>query len=456
MKKGLWVAAIIIVLIGTVATLLAPRLLGFSLWHLGHAVQVATHMNAKLACSARYISDFDEGRIIDDLASYSPAARLVNLQYQTAEKTVTADLYGLAPVKASFRPGIGCSLDFDGEQKLSDLQTTDIPANPDLPWPAGEQVNTISAPLQQQLDQMLAEDNQKGYQSRALLVVQDGKILAESYAQGVTSQTPLLGWSMAKSVTAMLLGRLQYQGAQLTEPGQLFAEWQQDERKELNLTHLLQMSSGLEFDETYAPGSAATHMLFTSPGAAAVAKQSSLQHPPGTHFSYSSGTTNLLSNLLSQQLGNQPQATQDFVYQQLFQPLAMSNSVFEMDAAGDLVGSSYLYASGRDWARLGWLMVNNGKANDQQLLPADWIKAASSPNSSNNEKAYGYQFWLNSGDAEKRWPTLPDDAYAMQGNREQSVMMIPSRRVVLVRLGWTKGDYPKEQNYLKLLELLPE
>ena len=213
------------------------------------------------------------------------------------------------------------------------------------------------------------------------------------------------------------------------------------------------MSSGLAFDETYAPGSDSTHMLFTADSAAAVALQSPLAYTPGTHFSYSSGTTNMLSHLLSQQLGA-PQQRLDYLYQQFFQPLGMTHSLFEMDASGDFIGSSYLYASGRDWARLGWLMLNNGEINGHRLLTPDWIAAATTPNNSDNEKAYGYQFWLNRGDAQLRWPGLPADAYAMRGNRAQTVMMVPSKNTVLVRLGWTKGEYPLQQNFAALLSAL--
>lgn len=118
------------------------------------------------------------------------------------------------------------------------------------------------------------------------------------------------------------------------------------------------------------------------------------------------------------------------------------------------VGSSYLYASARDWAKLGLLMLNEGKFNGEQLLPNDWVNKATSPNNSDNEKAYGFQFWLNNGDEHLRWPSLPEDAYAMMGNRKQSVMVIPSENTVLVRLGWTKGDYPMEQNYRAILDTL--
>jgi len=449
MKKILIAFVSLIVLV----IALSPSLLGFSVFHLGHAVEVSTSLSAKLACSSKFMTQLDDKQIVKDLSSYSPVANLVELNYDMSGKQVTANLYGMAQVTAQYRQGVGCSLISQLNSVMNNVQLSDLTVNDDE-WPKGNGVSTLAPLIQQQAEQILRSDNEKGYNTRALLVVKDGEILAEAYGPKIDSTTPLLGWSMAKSVTAMMLGILESQGQVKRGQTQLFPEWQQDNRADLNLEHLLQMSSGLEFDETYAPGSDATHMLFTADSASDVAISSPLAKEPGSYFSYSSGTTNLLSRLISLQFNNEPQQVQNFVQSQLFAPLGMTDSVFEMDASGVMVGSSYLYSSGRDWARLGWLMVNEGEINGQRLLSKQWIADAQKPNSSDNDKRYGYQFWLNSGDKELRWPELPSDAYAMMGNRQQSVMMIPSENIVFVRLGWTAGDYPMAQNYKKLLQVI--
>jgi len=433
---------------------LSPRLLGFSPLHLGQAVAVATHMSAKLACSARFISGYDETRIRNDLASYSPVYRQVHLVYDETAKTVSSDLFGLAQVQARYRPATGCAVDFTGVTALESLTAAPIQADSAQSWPVGENTPAIQPALQQLTDQLLAQDNQQGLETRALLVVQHGQLVAESYAPGVTAQTPLLGWSMAKSVNAMLIGRLMQTGQLPLDQTHLFPAWQQDSRADISLRHMLQMSSGLDFDETYSPGSDSTRMLFTEPSTAAVALESLPLYAPGQQFSYSSGTANLLSHFLGLQLGSKPQARLDFVWQQLFAPLAMQHSIFEMDPSGDFVGSSYLYASARDWGRLGLLMLQQGQWQGQQLLAPAFMAEAVLPNHSLNEKAYGFQFWLNQGDAALRWPPLPADAYAMNGNRQQTVMVIPSRDVVLVRLGWSAGDYPMPAHFAKLLQQL--
>ncbi len=449
MKRALSVLTGLILVI----ILLSPTLLGFSVFHLGHALEVATSLSAKLACSSKFISGFDDKQVVKDLSSYSPATNLVTIRYDQVNKSVTTSLFGLAETGAQYREGVGCSLLTEQASMIKGVQLKKL-APLALSWPYGNDVANNAPLVQQKVEQMLRSDNERGYNTRALLVVKDGVLLAEAYGPNVTKQTPLLGWSMAKSVTAILLGILEQQGQLNREQSGLFSEWLGDRRKEITIEQLMQMNSGLIFDETYAPGSDATHMLFTASSASDVALKSSLGAEPGTTFSYSSGTTNLLSRYISKLFDNDPQRVQEFVKNQLFKPLGMTNSEFEMDASGVLVGSSYLYASGRDWARLGWLMVNNGKIGNKQVLAEEWINAAQTPNLSDNDKKYGYQFWLNSGEQALRWSTLPKDAYAMMGNRKQSVMMIPSENIVFVRLGWTKGDYPMESNYRGLLELL--
>jgi CubicO group peptidase (beta-lactamase class C family) len=427
-----------------------PSMVGFSLWNLGHAVSVSTAMSAKLACSAKYITGLNETQVIEDLSSYSPAVKVVELKYNNAEKNVTASLFGMAESKAQYRAATGCSLVMTNNNQLDQVVAKSVTVTQSV-WPTGNFNYDIDPGMQVELDRILNKDNDDGLNSRAMLVVKDGDIIAESYGENIRKTTPLLGWSMGKSLTAIMLGRMQQLGLVDMKQDQLFSQWKDDDRSNIRLEQLLQMSSGLEFDETYAPGSDATHMLFTAASASDVAMNSPLIHVPDEHFSYSSGTTNLLTRYMHQKLGAKTQQSTDFLIDEIFQPLGMKNSIFETDSSGVFVGSSYIYASGRDWARLGLLMLNNGSINGQQLLAKAWVEQARQPNKSKNDKRYGFQFWLNSGEEELRWPTLPKDAYAMMGNRQQSVMIIPSENIVLVRLGWTKDDYPMESNYRALL-----
>ncbi len=449
-KKLLLMIAVVL----AVLTFAAPRLLGFSPLRLGSAVGVATGLGAKLVCSGHFVSGFSPQQARQDILSYSPAAALLTLDYSARPRGVTASLLGAGTKTARYRPGLGCTLEMGDTRALDEAHVPRVPER-DARWPAGSRVDTINADVQRSLEQVMAADNAAGLQTRALLVVSDGRIVAEAYAGGADASTPLLGWSMGKSVTALLLARLDMLRGVDVQQDHLFSQWQQDARSAITLENMLHMTSGLDFDETYAPGSDATRMLFSARSASAVALASPLVFTPGQHFAYSSGTTNMLSRWLFDQLGSTVQSQLDFAYAELFRPLHMAHTVFETDASGVFIGSSYVYSSARDWARLGQLLADDGIWEGRRLLKSDWVARATAPNHSSNEPRYGYQLWLNAGGSALRWPRLPADAYAMQGNREQRVMVVPSQKVVLVRLGWSSDSYPTDEKFSTLLKAVP-
>ena len=163
----------------------------------------------------------------------------------------------------------------------------------------------------------------------------------------------------------------------------------------------------------------------------------------------------MLAQLIFNRLGGSTSNAYSYLNQQLLAPLGMRHTIVEADPSGVFVGSSYVYASARDWARLGNLLVANGTHEGQQLLDAEWVARATTPNPSANDPRYGYQLWLNSGgDQPLRWPELPADAFAMQGNRAQVVMMIPSKNAVFVRLGWSATGYPTSEVFGSWLQAL--
>ena len=449
-KVLLWVLVVLGLLV--VAPLVALPLIGLSPTDLKANVAVGTGMGGKRACSGRYLTQLDEAQVIADLTSYSAASEFLSIAYDDTSKTARASLFGLAPTTAKFREGLGCTLEIGDTSALDDLQAP-RPAAVTGPWPKGEGANPIVPTLQASLDGILSRDNAAGLQTRGLVVIHKGQLVAESYARGFAPTSALLGWSMGKSLMAIMFGRLEMLGEVTVTQTSLFQAWQADERRNISLEHLLRMSSGLDFAEVYAPASDATHMLFTAHSASDVALASPAAHPPGQHFAYSSGTTNLLSRLLVERLGS-PQAALNFLVQEIYTPLGMLHSTLEPDPSGVFVASSYIYSSPRDWARLGQLMLNRGELNGHRLISAAWVARAVTPNVSANDPRYGYQFWLNGGGDVLRWPGLPEDAYAMNGNRQQVVMVVPSANAVLVRLGWTAGGYPLEQNFAELLEQL--
>ncbi|BFM11914.1 serine hydrolase [Simiduia litorea] len=449
MSKKVLTKKVALSLLSLVVSLLLAGVFWLGPAYIIAAPSVATGMGAKLACSSKYVSGLTEQQAKNDLTSYSPILAELAVHFDDQTQTVVTSFYGFS-ASASFHPGLGCAIDFAGTDAR---QGVVVPALVSAPgeWPLGSKVNTIDPDLQAVLDQILSADNAAGLESRALLLVQGDRIVAESYAPGIGPQSQLLGWSMGKSVTAIAIGRLLYEDRLRLDETDLFSEWRNDERKHIAVKDLLTMTDGLDFDEIYAPGKDVTRMLFTEPNAASFALQSSALHEPGSHFNYSSGSANILSALVQQRSGASLQGNVSFLDASLYKPLGLTHALFESDAGGTLVGSSYFYASARDWARLGLLMLNKGEINGQRLLTREFVEMASSPNASSNEKAYGFQFWLNAGDASLRWPNVPKDAYAAMGNRSQIVMIMPSDSLVFVRLGWTNGEYPTDANIAKVV-----
>ncbi|MEH6587830.1 MAG: serine hydrolase [Halioglobus sp.] len=414
---------------------------------------VGTGLTAKLACSGYYLSGFSDEKNLADIATYSPAVGLIELRHEDP-KTLVATLSG-TEARARFYPGLGCTLEYP---VMEDLAAIEVPII-DLqqgPWPLGDDVPPADSRMQEQLEQMLLADQQQGLDTRALLVLHNQQIIAEAYGPGITQDTPLLGWSMGKSVSALMVGRLEKMGKLHRDEQGLFAAWSGDSRKTISIENLLQMSTGLGFSEPYLPGNDSTRMLFTTASAASVALGSSLKREPGSYWAYSSGTSNLLTRLVSDRLAGGAQALVDFFASEIVAPLGLRHTTFELDASGVMVGSSYIYAPARDWARLALPMLNDGKIAASQWLPAGWVESATAPNSSDNDPRYGYQFWLNGGGDALRWPSLHADAYAMSGNRGQVVMMFPSLNAVVIRLGWTAGSYPDDEKLQPIQALLEQ
>ena len=437
----------------TAALIGLAAMAGYPPAYLAAAPGVGTGIGAKLLCSAKYVSGFNETQAFDDLVQYSPILANLTIDYDDNSKTVTTALFGLSETTASYNPMLGCSVDYDGYE----VRNQPLPARPVAKpgyWPAGAEVYPAREDIQALIEKQLRQDNTDGLNTRALLVAYQGNVIAETYDQGADENTPLLGWSMAKSLNSVMLGNLEYRNELDLSATPGFSEWADDERSEIAIIDLLTMTDGLAFSEQYDPGDDATAMLFTEPSASAYVLQKPLARTPGSYFSYSSGTANLLSRIYFNHTGGTLQSSYDDFMENLFAPMAFQNAIFEVDANGVFMGSSYFYASARDWARLGQLMLDDGVINGQRLVSSDWIRAATSPNSSENEKAYGYQWWLNQGDGQPRWPDLPEDSYAAQGNRQQWMMIVPSRDAVIVRLGWTAGSYPGNERFAEILKNL--
>jgi CubicO group peptidase (beta-lactamase class C family) len=296
--------------------------------------------------------------------------------------------------------------------------------------------------------------------ARALVVVHRGQLVAERYAPGYGPDTPLQGWSMAKGVTAMLVGILVGQRAlQLEDPVGL-PEWEGDPRERLSIADLLQMSSGLDFEERYdGLLTDPAEMLFASHDAAGFALRRPLTAEPGSRWAYSSGSSNVLSLLMRRALGDDERYWR-LPREALFDRIGATSAVLETDPSGTFVGSSFLYASARDWARLGLLLLQDGRWRGEQVLPSGWAGWLRQPAPAAPSGCYGAHLWLNAGTgpdgADRPFPELPRDLCYFSGFQGQRVLMLPSHELVVVRLGLTKDEslWREPDLLLPLLEVV--
>lgn len=418
---------------------------GGVVWYLGPIAPIATGYAAKTLCSGVFVADRDPSDVEGDLPD-NPLVPFLRTSVDRDEASVRTSLLGAWASTAYSSDGLGCTL-ADARPLDTDPATFAAPdrapaPDPDTPWPEGDapsepgdQVDT--ALLDAALELAFVEDDPDGRQrnTRAVVVVQDGQLIAERYAEGFGPDTPLLGWSMAKSVTSAMIGRLVHEGQLDLDDSDLRPAWSDDARGNITLEQLLTMTSGLAFEEVYDPDTDATRMLFLPGDAGAYAADQPLEHPPGTVWNYSSGTTNILCDVAQDVTGSGPQLANDLV----FAPLGMSSAVMEADASGGLVCSSFLYATARDWARFGQFALQDGVWEGERLLPEGFMDAATRPVDVDTEDTpYGYQWWLNEGaDGALRMPSVPADAYWASGNEGQQVVVIPSEDLVVVRLGFS-------------------
>jgi CubicO group peptidase (beta-lactamase class C family) len=281
--------------------------------------------------------------------------------------------------------------------------------------------------------------------TRAVVVVQHGRVVAERYAPGYNADSPLPGWSMTKSVVNALVGVLVREGRLALDEPLRVPEWATagDLRGGITLRQALQMSSGLQFTETYGnPLGDVLWMLFGTGDAARFAASKSLAAPPGTQWSYASGTTNIIARALRHAVGGGDEDYWLFPRRALFEPLGMASAVLEPDAAGDFVGSSFMLATARDWARFGTLYLQDGIWGDKRVLPEGWVRFSAAPAPAAPDGVYAAHFWRRLGRdayAPSGEEGLPPDAYHAIGHEGQIITIIPSHRLVVVRLGLAVG-----------------
>lgn len=382
------------------------------------------------ACAVTEVS----GR--DDPESDLPDNPLVPyLSVDGAGDPTTGTLLGaLARQRAWYSEGYGCTL-ADARPELPEASVVEPGANPFTDAPAPAASPELEAALDRAFGGDLPEPVAAALGTRAVVVVKDGELVAERYAEGFDAQTPQLGWSMSKSVANLLTGVLVQQGVVALDDDGLRPEWT-DERADITIEQLLRQTSGLEWDETYDLGTPITRMLYLEPDMAEYVAGRPLVHEPGTLQQYSSGNTNLLCSVLVERSG----LGADLPRELLLGPLGLTTAVFEPDATGTPVCSSYLWASARDWAAIGQFVLQDGQWQGERMLPAGWMAASLSPTdvSETDDPGNGMSWRTNAMlHGELRWPELPEDTYYASGHDGQKLLVVPSEDLVVVRLGFT-------------------
>lgn len=406
---------------------------------------------AKNMCSCMYEADRSPDFIKKTDNNFSPI-NVAKYHIDDANQKVTASVFGLMKRTAVYREDLGCQL-LVNKDTLVEYPPFPVPHNcpPPAPYPYGHepQKDTVFENIDYNRLQIAVANafDKKGKDSlltRAVLVIYKDYIIAEKYDKGFTKDSRILGWSMTKSLLATLFGILDHQGKIDITKDHLFPEWENDTRSGITLNNLLQMNSGLEWDENYNEISDVTRMLFLEKDMTQTQLNKPLKYPSGSHWNYSSGTTNLLSRYLR----NQFESYQDYLnfpVKQLYDKLALKSMSMELDLAGNYVGSSYGWATPRDWAKVGLLYLHKGNWNGEQLLNESWVKYISTP-CGNSKGQYGAHFWLNAG---KILPDVPKTVFSMNGYQGQRVFIIPSKDMVVVRMGLTEGAKFDFNNLLK-------
>lgn len=416
-------------------------------WLVLNVFPAVSGYGAKNMCSAIYLQHRNPEDVIrEDLSDFPKS--LARFRFDEQDSSVTATVWGFAKRKAIFRAGLGATLVNDFPESEIRKQRFVLPPKPvasldSIPWPMGDKTpDTLPGNIDKaQLDRAVqfAFDDPPGDPvfTRAVLVVYNGQIVAERYAPGFDKHTVMLGWSVSKSLTGAMIGVLVKAGKLKEDAPAPLPEWANTEKQSIQLRHLLQQTSGLDFWENYSFPSTVTRMLFSKGDMAGYAASLPLRDTPGTKFNYSSGNSNLLQKIIRHTVGEKDYAA--FPYQSLFHRINAYSFLLEPDASGTYIGSSYSYATARDFARFGLLYYNNGNWNGEQILPDDWVKKSTQLSSAKNKNPYGYQCWLNryteNGELKKVLPDVPEDMFYADGYGGQDIYIIPSRKLVVVRLG---------------------
>lgn len=419
----------------------------------GRPRDVVTGAVAHFLCSQTFVSGEDPAQVYADTFWPIPGYGLIDWGVTYAvdrqARTVRADFVGTAENVAVYRDGLGCTLTPDGTLAA-------VPSGVGPTSPPDPPITAANSAVRAAIDAVFAEPAADGVRrnTKAVVVMRDGKIIGERYAPGIGPATPLEGNSMTKSATSALVGLLVQDGRLNVDAPAPLAAWAgaRDGRQLITLDHLMRMQSGLSLGDALSANLASlwsftNRMMFAEADMAAFAAAAPVAEPPGSSWTYSDSSYVLVGRVVRETVGGRPQDVRQFAQERLFGPLGMTSATLEYDAAGNPIGAAFMLATARDWAKLGQLFLDDGMVGTRRLLPAGWAAAAARP-TPGAFVGYGAGFWINSDDSYgarfRRAAGMPAESYFGKGQFGQYLIIVPSARLVIVRLGTTHGHQDVE------------
>ncbi|MFK7784540.1 MAG: serine hydrolase domain-containing protein [Crocinitomicaceae bacterium] len=409
---------------------------GFGFYYVYVRLPIITGYAAKDMCSCVFIADRDPESVAENEFQFS-LIKHASYEVNEKDKSVTSSVFGMGDKTAYYTPQNGCVI-------LNDIDRKDWKYHKEELYPVREiplADNTANFADNKQLDDAIKkhfkdDDSKKPFGARAVVVLKDGKLIAEHYADGFDKDSKHIGWSMTKSIFNALTGIAIEQGKlEGLDQSELFPEWK-DRRKAIKLKQILQMNTGLQWEEDYGDVSEAVTMLYNRDNMVDYAISQMFEGDIGRHWEYSSGSSNMLSGILRDRMTEKEYF--DFPYKYFFDKIGASSFIMETDAAGNFVSSSYAWATARDWAKFGQFFLDEGVVDSTRILPEGWIDFTTEV-AEGSKGEYGAHFWLPTN---KDYPRSPKDMYFADGFQGQRVFIVPSEGLVIVRLGLTRFDHP--------------
>lgn len=407
-------------------------------------------------CSEVFVSGLPADRVYFESLQQRPGMGLVNwaIHYDvdSTRRQVKTTVAGHFESRALYRDGLGCIVAHgeppaDPSGRADDVMDGEAlpPALPEIAGAAA--VDATDPRLRAAVDQAFTEPAGPPYRwTKAVVIVHDGRVVAERYAPGYGVDTPLLGYSVTKSVVSALVGILVRQGRLSAQQPAPVAAWSHpdDPRHAITIDNLLRMTSGLALAETASPFEPVARMLYVERDMAGFAESARLTAKPGSTWAYTSGNTLILSRIVRDAVGGTVADVLRFAHRELFAPLGMRHVTLEVDATGTPVGSTYMLAPARDWARFGMLYLNDGVVGERRILPEGWVRYSTTPTL---DTGYGAGFWTNLVEGHIPWspavwsiPGAPRESFYARGLLGQYIVVVPSERLVIARFGVSQAS----------------